>query len=198
MPRIYEYIGRMKTVMLLLAMPVAVSSLCAQDYTISNLALSPSETAGWIWESFADRVMGGKSELVPPAVVEVDGTKAMLLAGRVITKGGGFIQVRLRYGKGTFDASQYAGVEIAVDARTATSWYVFLRTKDNLFPWSYYGSQFRPSTARSTIRIPWSAFEAASTGRKSVRTEYLTSVALVAAFEDFNAFMHIYRVGFYR
>jgi len=179
-------------------MPMAMVAVSAQDYTISNLAASPSETAGWIWESFADRVMGGKSELVPPAVVDVDGTKALLLAGRVVTKGGGFIQVRLRYGKDKFDASQYAGVEIEVDARTATSWYVFLRTKDNLFPWSYYGAQIRPSDTRSTIRIPWSAFEAASTGKKTVRTEYLTSVALVAAFEDFNAFMHIYRVGFYR
>jgi hypothetical protein len=188
----------MKTMMLLLAMPMVISGVSAQDYTISNLAASPSETSGWIWESFADRVMGGKSELVPPAVIDADGTKALLLAGRVITKGGGFIQVRLRHGTERFDASTYSGVEIEVDARTATSWFVFLRTKDNFFPWSYYSAQFKPDTKRSTIRIPWSAFQAASTGKKIIRPEFLTSVALVAAFEDFNAYMRIYRVGFYR
>lgn len=179
-------------------MPMALVAVSAEDYTISNLSASPSESPGWLWESFADRVMGGKSDLVPPAVVDGDGGKALLLAGRVVTKGGGFIQVRLRNGKDKFDASAYSGVELEVDARTATSWYVFLRTKDNLFPWSYYGAQFRPGTSRSTIRISWSAFEAASTGRKSPRTEFLTSVAIVAAFEDFNAYMRIYRVGFYR
>jgi hypothetical protein len=63
----------MKTIASLLAMPMAFVAASAQDYTISNLPVSPSETAGWIWESFADRVMGGKSELVPPAVVDVDG-----------------------------------------------------------------------------------------------------------------------------
>lgn len=177
---------------------MAAASAAAQGYTIANLGNSPSEAPVWVWESFADTVMGGNSELESPVVIDADGTKAMLLAGRVVTKGGGFIQVRLKYGKERFNASPYSGVEIEVDARSETSWYVFLRTRDNVFPWSYYGAPFRPSATRTTIRIPWSSFEAASTLRKSVRPEYISSVALVAAFEDFNAYLRIYRVGFYQ
>jgi len=188
----------MKTIALLLAMPLAMATASAEEYTISNLSSSPSEAPSWIWESFTDRVMGGKSELVSPIIIDGDGGKALVLAGRVITKGGGFIQVRLRYTKGTFDASAYSGVELEVDAQTETSWYVFLRTKDNFFPWSYYGAPFKPSATRSSIRIPWSAFKAESTGKKDVRTQFLSSVAIVAAFEDFNAYMRIYRVGLYR
>ncbi len=188
----------MKTFALLFALPVALVPAASQSYIISDLAASPSEQNGWVWEAFADRVMGGRSELVPPEILEVDGTKALLLAGRVITKGGGFIQVRLRHVQGLFDASSYAGVEIEVDAKTSGSWYVFLRTRDNFFPWSYYGARFSPETKRSTIRIPWEAFTAEGTGKKTVRPQYLSSVALVAAFEDFNAFMRIYRVGLYR
>jgi len=188
----------MKTIMLLAMLPLAAASAGAQVFSVSNLSRSPSEAPGWVWESFADRVMGGKSELVPPAVIDADGGKALLLAGKVITKGGGFIQVRLKHEQGLFDASGYTGVEMEVDARTTTSWYVFLRTKDNVFPWSYYGATIRPTPQKSVIRIPFSAFKAESTLRKSVRTEFLSSVALVAAFEDFNAYMRIYRVGFYQ
>ena len=188
----------MKTLAWLLALPVSLVPAAAQDFTISNLSNNPSEQPGWVWEAFADRVMGGKSELVEPLVIQVDESKALVLAGRVITKGGGFIQVRLRHTKGLFDASSYSGVALEVDAQTPTSWYVFLRTKDNFFPWSYYGAQFTPSQTRSTINLPWSAFTAESIGKKAVRTNYISSVAIVAAFEDFNAYMRIYRVGFYR
>lgn len=187
----------MKTLLFLAILPLAAASAGAQGYMLSDLGALQPEAPGWVWESFADRVMGGKSELTPPAVIDGDGGKALLLAGKVVTKGGGFIQVRLKHGKGLFDASGYTGVEIEVDARTPSSWYVFLRTKDNLFPWSYYGASFNPEPQKSVIRIPFSSFKAESTRRKTVRTEFLSSVALVAAFEDFNAYMRIYRVGFY-
>lgn len=187
----------MKTLVLLALLPLVAAGLEAQAFSLSNLALSPSEAPGWVWESFADTVMGGNSELVPPAIIEAEGSKALLLAGKVITKGGGFIQVRLKHGKGLFNASGYTGVEVEVDARSAKSWYVFLRTKDNLFPWSYYGAPISPAPQKSVIRVPFSAFKAESAGRKAVRAEYLSSIALVAAFEDFNAYMRIYRVGFY-
>ncbi len=188
----------MKLFVVMAMLPLVAVGVGAQGYSISDLGSSPSETPGWRWEPIADTVMGGNSELVPPAVIETENGKALLLAGRVVTKGGGFIQVRLKRDDGRFDASGYSGVEIEVDARTTTSWYVFLRTKDNVFPWSYYGATVEPTPTRSVIRVPFSAFKAQSALRKAVRTEFLTSVALVAAYEDFNAYMRIYRVGFYR
>ncbi|PKL24731.1 MAG: hypothetical protein CVV47_09875 [Spirochaetae bacterium HGW-Spirochaetae-3] len=187
----------MKSLALIAMLPLVAVGLGAQGYSIFNPGASPSETPGWKWEPIADSVMGGNSELVPPAVIEVDGERALLLAGRVVTKGGGFIQVRLKREDGLFDASGYSGVAIEVDARTPTSWYVFLRTKDNVFPWSYYGAAFRPTPQRSVIRIPFGAFKAESAFRKNVRTDFLSSVALVAAYEDFNAYMRIYSVSFY-
>lgn len=196
---ISQYILFMKKFMILCALPIAIAGAYGDVYAISNLNESPSEQEGWVWEAFADRVMGGKSELANPVIMESDdGQKALLLAGRVITKGGGFIQVRLRHEKGKFDASAYSGIEIEVDARTPNSWYVFVRTRDNFFPWSYYRAQFTPLPERSVIRIPWNAFAAESTGRKAIRPEYLSSIGIVAAFEDFNAYMRIYRVGLYR
>ncbi len=67
-----------------------------------------------------------------------------------------------------------------------------------MFPWSYYGASISPTPQKSVIRVPFSAFKAESTGKKSARTQFLSSVALVAAYEDFNAYMRIYRVGFYK
>jgi hypothetical protein len=177
--------------------PLASAVAWPQGYTLSNFSISPTETPGWVWESFADRVMGGKSDLQPPAVMATEGGKALLLAGTVVTKGGGFIQVRLKREKGLFDASAFTGVELEVDARTTSSWYVFLRTKDNLFPWSYYAASIQPTAEKSVIRVPFTAFKGEATARKDVRPEFLSSVAIVAAFKDFAAYMRIYRVGFY-
>jgi hypothetical protein len=188
----------MKPMVVTSVLVIAGAAAWAQGYTISNLSSTPAETSGWVWESFADKVMGGKSELTPPAVIDGEGGKALLLAGRVITKGGGFIQVRLKYGDELFDASSWAGVEIEVDSPAEGSYFVFLRTKDNFFPWSYYGASFKPTPKRTTIRIPWSAFKAESTTKKTVRTQLLSSVALVAAFTDFNAYLRIYSVRFYK
>jgi hypothetical protein len=177
---------------------IAGAAAWAQGYALSNLSSTPTEIQGWVWESFADKVMGGKSELTPSALIDGEGGKALLLAGRVITKGGGFIQGRLKYGDELFDASSWAGIEIEVDSPAEGWYFVFLRTKDNFFPWSYYGTSFQPAPSRTTIRIPWSASKAESTMKKSVRTQLLSSVALVAAFTDFNACLRIYSVRFHK
>ncbi len=188
----------MKIYLLLGLLSVACAQSFAQAYRLSDLSVTPSETPGWVWESFADTVMGGNSELAPPAIIDAEGGKALLLAGKVVTKGGGFIQVRLKYGKQLFDASEYSGVEIDVDASSEGSYFVFLRTKDTNFPWSYYAAPFKPQVVKGTIRIPWTSFVAASTLRKTVRPEYISSVALVAANKDFNAYLRIYGVRFYK
>jgi len=193
-----QYTWLMKALLLLSLLSAILVPALAQTYTLSEIGASPSEARGWVWESFADTVMGGKSELVPPAIISAETGKALLLAGKVVTKGGGFIQVRLKHGDELFDASTYTGVEIEVDASTVGSYFVFLRTKDNVFPWSYYAAPFKPETSRTTIRIPFASFGAASTLKKTVRTEFLSSIALVAANKDFNAYLRIYSVRLYK
>lgn len=120
------------------------------------------------------------------------------MTGQVVTKGGGFIQVRLDHPDGRFDASTYTGVEVVLDAPEDGNYFVFLRTKDNIFPWSYYGALLDLPGGIRTIRLPWTAFEAKSTLRKTIRTDRLLNVALVAAFKDFEPDLKIYRVSLFR
>jgi len=179
--------------LVLMALPLA-----AQDFVVSDFSAGVPQQTGWEWQSFADRVMGGKSDLIQPVLVTTPDGPAWRLAGKVVTKGGGFIQVRLEKQKGLFDASAYSGVEVSVAAEAGGSYFVFLRTKDNFFPWSYYSAPLALTGVKQTIRLPWRAFSAESTGRKAVRAENLSSIALVAAFKDFDADLKIYRVALYK
>jgi len=177
---------------LLMAFP-----LFAQDLVLSDQEAGVFQAPGWTWESFADTVMGGNSELVPPRVVTTEAGSALLLAGRVVTKGGGFIQTRLKYGEKSFDASGYAGIEVSLAAPAEGNYFVFLRTRDNFFPWSYYSAPLAVTPEKNSFRLPWSAFTAESTGKKTVRPDRLSSVALTAAFKDFISDLRIYRVALY-
>jgi hypothetical protein len=89
-------------------------------------------------------------------------------------------------------------VEVVLDAPPGGNYFVFVRTKDNLFPWSYYGALLDLPGGMRTLRLPWSAFEGQSTLRKTIRPDRLSNVALVAAFKDFEPDLKIYRVSLYR
>jgi hypothetical protein len=168
------------------------------ELVLADFPARLTQAPGWVWEGFADTVMGGNSSLASPGIVDTPGGPAYRMTGRVVTKGGGFIQVRLDHEEGRFDASSYAGVEVTVDAPAGGSYFVFLRTKDNLFPWSYYGAPLDLPGGARTIRLPWSAFEANSTLRTHIRTDRLLNVAMVAAFKDFEPALKVYRVSLYR
>ncbi|MGD9941038.1 MAG: CIA30 family protein [Clostridia bacterium] len=170
----------------------------SQDLVLSDFPAGLAQAPGWVWEGFADTVMGGNSSLASPGIVNTPAGPAYRMTGQVVTKGGGFIQVRLDHPAGRFDASTYTGVEVVLDAPPGGNYFVFLRTKDNLFPWSYYGALLDLPGDKQTIRLPWSAFEAKSTLRRSIRTDRLLNVALVAAFKDFEPDLKIYRVSLYR
>ncbi|MFH2113002.1 MAG: CIA30 family protein [Spirochaetota bacterium] len=170
----------------------------SQDLVLSDFPTGLAQATGWVWEGFADTVMGGNSRLASPGIVNTPAGPAYRMTGQVVTKGGGFIQVRLDHPAGRFDASTYMGVEVVLDAPAGGSYYVFLRTKDNLFPWSYYGALLDLPGGKQTIRLPWNSFEAKSTLRRIIRTDRLLNVALVAAFKDFEPDLKIYRVNLYR
>ena len=169
-----------------------------RDLVLSDFPAGLAQAPGWVWEGFADTVMGGNSSLANPGIVNTPTGPAYRLAGKVVTKGGGFIQVRLDHPSGRFDASDYAGVEVVLDAPPGGSYFVFVRTRDNLFPWSYYGALLDLPGGIRTLRLPWSSFEGQSTLRKTIRPDRLSNVALVAAFKDFEPDLKIYRVSLYR
>jgi hypothetical protein len=209
---VFQYIQTMKQFMTILtlsmALPLTIQHLAAQetvqpdpvpqDFVLADFPAGLAQAPGWQWEGFADRVMGGKSDLVSPGIVNTPDGPAYRLAGKVITKGGGFIQVRLDRLAGPFNASDFSGVEVIVDAPAGGKYYVFLRTRDNFFPWSYYGALLDLPGGRRTIRLPWTAFKAEATLRRDVRTTGIANVALVAAYLDFEPDLKIYRVAFYR
>jgi hypothetical protein len=172
--------------------------LGAQNLVLSDFSQTTIEANGWQWQGFADTVMGGRSTLDQPRIESTPWGRALRLTGQVVTRGGGFIQVRLQHQDNRFDGSGFAGVEVEVQSPTPGSYYVFARTRDNAFPWSYYGAKITPSSTKSTIRIPWEAFQPESTLRRSIRPDRITSIALVAAYADFQSDLAIFRVGLYR
>lgn len=193
----FEYIVKMRYLAGFIAMAMA-APLAAQDLTLADFQAGLMNAPGWAWRGFADRVMGGRSDLIEPGVVNTPDGPALRLAGKVVTKGGGFIQVRLDHEAGRFDASGYAGVELRLSAPPGGRYYVFVRTKDNAFPWSYYGAPLELAGGPQTLRLPWGAFKAEGTLRKELRAQSLENIALVAAYLDFEPDLKIYRVGLYR
>lgn len=183
----------MKSLLLLLALPLG-----SQEMVLADFPAGMTQADGWTWEYFSDRVMGGRSDLAAPDIAGAGGDKALRLAGTVNTKGGGFIQVRLRREKGQADLSAWKGVEVTVEALPGGSYFLHVRTSDNRMPWSYYGAPLEWLGGKVTLRIPWSSFEGASVGRRELRPESLSSVALVAAEKDFQADLLIYRISLYR
>ncbi len=183
----------MKLMLLLAALPLGSQELILADFPAGVV-----QDDGWAWESFSDRVMGGRSDLVPPGITGEGDDRALRLAGTVNTKGGGFIQVRLRRERGTIDASSWKGIEVTLAAPAGGAYFLHVRTADNRMPWSYYGAPLEWPGGKVTLRIPWSRFEGVSTGRRELRAEVLTSVALVAAEKDFTADLAVTRITLYR
>lgn len=78
-----------------------------QDLVLSDFPAGLSQAPGWVWEGFADTVMGGNSSLASPGIINTPSGPAYRLTGKVVTKGSGFIQVRLDHQAGRFAASTY-------------------------------------------------------------------------------------------
>jgi hypothetical protein len=165
--------------------------------TIADFRQAPRPTSGWNIQGFADTVMGGNSVLQSPTLIDTASGRALRLAGQVVTRGGGFIQVQLEHEDRRFNGSAFSGVEIEVAALKPGSYYLFARTRDNVFPWSYYGKPLTLTANPQTLRIPWSDFESEATLRRTIRPDRLSSLAIVAAYQDFDAEILVYRIGFY-
>ena len=139
--------------------------------------------------------LGGRSDLVSPGVTGEGAQKALRLAGTVNTRGGGFIQASLGRERGVADLSEWQGVEVAVQAPAGGSYFLHVRTTGNLVPWSYYQAPLEATGDRVTLRIPWTSLAGVSVGSRKPDTRSVRSIALVAAFKDFEADLLIYRIS---
>ncbi len=187
----------MKLLLMFMLFGIAAGIYATENLVLADFGENLIAEPGWEWQGFSDRVMGGRSDIEHVRLIGTQEGTALQLSGRVVTRGGGFIQVRLLHEQGNFDASSYAGIEVEVLAPAGGSYYLFARTRDNRLPWSYYGAQLEVPETRSVLRIPWSAFLGQATLRNSIRPQMLSSIALVAAYDDFFADLHIFRVSLY-
>lgn len=172
--------------------------LGADELVLADFPAGVAQATGWTWEFFSDRVMGGRSDLEQPVISGSGADRFLRLAGQVNTKGGGFIQARLRHTKGVVDAAGWTGIEVAVDAPPGGTYFLHVRTADTVMAWSYYGAPLDWPGGKTTLRIPWSAFEGVSVGATPIRPRAFRSLAVVAAERDFVADLRIYRLSLYR
>ena len=156
-------------------------------------------TLGTRWEGFTDQVMGGVSEM--NVRVESGGDGKMLhLSGNVsLENNGGFIQVRLNLdsNKRAYDASGFSGIALRVRAKDR-GYYVHLRTKRTVFPWSYYAQEFSAGEEWSTVYLPFSDFAPEFMSSSQLKTAKLTSIGIVAAKREFFADLYVDSVFLYR
>ena len=204
-----------------LCMIMSVSALFAQSpgsewLLIDDFARSQS-AVGTEWEGFTDRVMGGRSEMSVTVVPDGD-DRVLRMRGRVsLENNGGFIQVRVPLAdRGAFDAREYEGVAVELRVRNAGSYYVHMRTAQNLAPWTYFAQQI-PSTlaadsrddgrqdddqhndGRLIVQLPFEGFESELMfGSPRPNLRRVRSLALVAASDNFEADIELSRIWLYR
>ena len=154
---------------------------------------------GTRWESFTDRVMGGRSDM-SAGIVAHDGRNVLRMSGRVsLENNGGFIQVRLPLAAtGFLDADAYDGVILEV--RTGAGEYaVHLRDDRSRLPWAYYRYTIHAEGEWTTVHLPFAEFE--SDGMllsRAPNVRRLRSIAIVATGDNPDATIDVRSIGLYR
>ena len=153
---------------------------------------------GTIWRGFSDQVMGGVSS-ARYMMSTIQDRKCIHLQGTVsLENNGGFIQVALDLDAegNTLDASSYQGIRLWVRGN-GKSYYVHLRTSQTSRPWQYYAAPFSTSEEWRPVKIPFASFtkENLEIGLDSSR---LKRIAIVGAWENFEADVAVSRLEFYK
>ena len=189
--------------MLILAFTLPFSLGAQQEATMHKLLIdifsSDVSALGTSWEGFTDRVMGGRSEMRVGTVVE-GGHPHLAMSGTVsLANTGGFIQARLMLapGGGAFDASSYAGIRLVARGQ-GSGYYVFLRTRANVLPWSFFLAPLPVTEEWTELLIPWSKFTKGDFGSLfGLNLTRLSSLAVVAYKKEFSAKLDVREISFY-
>lgn len=150
------------------------------------------------WEFVADTVMGGVSQ---------GGISRAQVAGRVATRlqgdvsldnNGGFVQMAfdLEPGGGSHDASGYTGLELEVFGN-GERYDLRLRTDQLTRPWHSFRTDFEASAEWTTLRVPFTAFEAHKTD-KIFDPSRLRRIGVLAIGRVFRADVAISAIRLYR
>lgn len=150
------------------------------------------------WEYVADTVMGGVSTgQIAPA--RIDGKDAVRLTGQVsLDNNGGFVQMAfdMQRGGGAVDASGYAGIEITLIGNNEP-YDLRLRTDALRRPWQSFRASVVAEDTWTTLRMPWSAFEAHRTDA-TFDPARLRRIGVLAIGRAFEADVAVASVALYR
>jgi hypothetical protein len=153
---------------------------------------------GTSWRVVTDTVMGGASSAGMDFTTLAE-RRCLRLAGTVsLENNGGFVQASLDLAAdgGSFDASQYAGIELDVYGN-GESYNLHLRTADTWIVWQSYRASFQAPPGWRTLRLPFGGFEAYRT-RAPLDLRQLKRIGLVAIGREMQADLCLGRIAFYR
>ena len=152
------------------------------------------------WDSFTDRIIGGRSDMEPVALVQEEPDTFLRVKGHVsLRDGGGFLQSRLVLGSivRAYDASSWLGFRVRMRGSSG-HWEAHLRTFDCRVPWAYYATGFEPDDTWQDFYFPFSGFTAVNVNEPLVDAKRIMSFAFVAAWHEFDALLDVERVGLFR
>ncbi len=149
------------------------------------------------WEYVADTVMGGVSTgRISQATSR--GRSGTRLTGEVSTdNNGGFIQMAFDLSPDglAFDATEWAGVEIEVRGN-GHKYELRLRTTDMDEPWQSFRHPFTAAPKWTTLRLPFTAFEAHRT-EVAFNAAHLRRMGVLAIGREFQADVSVAAVRLY-
>jgi hypothetical protein len=158
-----------------------------------------SNFSGTQWQGFADSVMGGVSRI--NARYESENNESYLrMSGKVsLDNNGGFIQTRLFLDpRGRpVDLSKYNGIRMKVRGQ-GDSYFIHVRTDRTAMPWAYYAAPIRVTENWQDVNISFSDFRSKGMALSSrLNTKRIRSLAVVAAWKNFNADISIAEISLY-
>jgi len=168
------------------------ASLLIDDFSSANTI----SALGTQWQAFTDAVMGGRSTLAA-SIGETEHGHALRLRGQVrLENNGGFIQARLPLAQqGRFDASDWQGVRVLARG-TPGAYALHLRSRHTWRPWQHYSAALPITEQWQWFDIEFSAFSGQSI-RRDLDLSQLSSLALVASGEAFDADFEVAHIEFY-
>tara|TARA_B100001250_G_scaffold281582_1_gene243857 strand:+ start:336 stop:845 length:510 start_codon:yes stop_codon:yes gene_type:complete len=163
---------------------------------IDNLENPGKTTQSQYWSFFTDGVMGGLSQ--GTAIITSDNDMPCYkMTGKVTTENnGGFIQIRTNLNP-NIDANNYEGIYLKVKGNNQ-NYSVHVRTPLGMAPWQYYSYSFYLEENWIEIKAPFNKFKRSSFYQpKNLSEQQITTIGLVAGFNDFYADICLSEIGFY-
>ena len=165
-------------------------------FILDNLNNPGLTIQGNRWQFFTDGVMGGKSS-GKVIIDNIGGNKCYRMTGNVTTENnGGFIQIRSILNP-PIKINNYEGIYLKVFGNN-NKYFLHLRTPFTMAPWQYYSFSFQATNEWVEIKAPFVKFKKSNFYQpEKLLNQNITSIGLVAGFENYQADICLAEIGFY-